>query len=635
MTSSANFQGTSTSNTNFEEIINPDFNGVINSIADKEQTFRAIVKDPSLLEQLDKLGLNNPTGIQSAIIPIISAGRDVVAQAKTGSGKTLAFLLPILEKILSQPPLESNQRNHTETLIVTPTRELATQIRDVSLSLAPTIRPCCLIGGADLDAQAKTLAQNPQFVIGTPGRILDFLRQRKLQLSRCTTFVLDEADEMLSSGFIDDMRTILSRLPDVRQGVFVSATLSPRVEMLANSYLTNAEYVVVDVASLEESQNMTHYVYDVGSDLMAKPNALCDIIETLQPRSAIIFCNTKSDTQIVESLLRRRGFEARRLNSDLTQRQRDKVMKLIREKQLRFLVATDIAARGIDIDSLDVVFNYSVHDQAEIFVHRTGRTGRAGKTGRSVTLVGPRDFTAFHQLSKSLGLNFIKQTLPSDDDIAKARLSHVYEITRAANLELTERDRKVGELLIKELGVEDGIECIAKLTRYVLEHAVQAEIQSLEEELEKTDQRQQQPQAKTQRARVQEPAPQAKTQTRAPQTQPPAPKPPRPDKESPRFPLVRLYLSQGTEQGLNKEAFIKLATETAGCDKRAIKRITFHQHYGFVDLLQPEVENILTNLNSIQLNGSTLLVEPAITIEPPPRSAPDRRQSDRFPRRRY
>jgi ATP-dependent RNA helicase DeaD len=258
--------------------------------------------------------------------------------------------------------------------------------------------------------------------------------------------------------------------------------------MLANSFLTDAESIVVDRPD-KDLPPIEHLYCEVGGELMSKPLALCDLIETQRPSSAIIFCNTRSDTSLVESLLRRRGFDARRINSDLTQSQRNRVMKKIRDKELRFLVATDIAARGLDLDNIDLVINYAIHDQPETYIHRTGRTGRAGKTGRAISLIGPKDFGAFHFLQKVVEAKFQKISPPTDEEVAVARLAHLQEILRREHLDLRERDLLVARTLLNELGgitetSDEVAQFVAKLCCHAVEHYTTQEAKALDEELD-------------------------------------------------------------------------------------------------------------------------------------------------------
>jgi len=448
-------------------------------------SFEEILTNPVLLSKIAELGFTTPTPVQARTIPSAVEGRNLLVQAKTGSGKTLSFSLPLLNHVQN---LEAERNiNHTCALVLSPTRELALQIKEVIAKISPWGSPPCLIGGQDISKQIDALKDEPKIVIGTPGRVLDCLRQRVLFLGKCTFCVLDEADEMLSMGFLEDVRAILSRLPDKRQGLFVSATITPRVEMLAHSFLSKPERIIVDRPK-EDLPPIEHCYCEVGGDLMAKPQALCDLLETLRPRSAIIFCNTKSDTQLVEALLRRRGFDARRINSDLTQKQRDRVMAKIRKGDLQFLVATDIAARGLDMEQIDLVVNYAVHDDPESYVHRTGRTGRAGRSGKAVSIVSPKDFGAFHFLTKVVNADFKKIELPTDSEVADARLAHLYEILREAKLEIKTRDEIVAAKLLTDLGdiadpSDEFKSIVAKLCRHAVEHFIAHEATALDEEL--------------------------------------------------------------------------------------------------------------------------------------------------------
>lgn len=349
-----------------------------------------------LLEGLSRMGITTPTPVQARAIPSILKGGDHVIEAQTGSGKTLAFVLPILAALLDSTPHHGNF-----ALIVTPTRELAIQVTSIVAQLIPHIQPSCIIGGEKQEAQVRQLRRDSRIIVGTPGRILDLIGQREILLRKCRMFVLDEADEMLSMGFIDEVRKILAKLPRERQGLFFSATITPRVLSLASNFLREPKRIEI-TKSVEAAPLIDHLFCRVDGALTAKAEALAAYLKQSSPRSAIVFCNTKSDTELVEILLRRRGFEPRRLNSDLSQKERDRTMSNFRSGDLRILVATDVAARGIDVSDVELVVNYSLHETPETYVHRTGRTGRAGRSGTALSLVGPQDFTVFHSLSKKL-----------------------------------------------------------------------------------------------------------------------------------------------------------------------------------------------------------------------------------------
>lgn len=379
----------------------------------ESESFFSLLSDATLAESIASMGIVTPTEVQAAAIPQLVAGHDAIIQAETGSGKTLAFMLPFLQMLRN-----GLSGKNTLALIVTPTRELAGQVAYVIETVAPDVTPACIIGGNTVRSQRTALKRDRRIIVGTPGRILDLLDRREISLKDCRYFVLDEADEMVSLGFLPDVRTIVSKLPPKRQGTMVSATISSRVETLAGDFLRDPVTISTHPANVT-AREIRHLYCNVEGGVAGKARSLTRVLDSELPRSAIIFCNTKSDTELVGVFLRRRGFKARYLNSDLPQKERDAVMSKLRSGDLNLLVATDIAARGIDINDLDLVVNYSVHEQPEMYVHRSGRTGRAGRTGQSITLVGPEDFMAFRNLRKALDIDFEEmKVLEPEEELA-------------------------------------------------------------------------------------------------------------------------------------------------------------------------------------------------------------------------
>ncbi len=376
--------------------------------------FASMLDDQELVKSLAALNITIPSEVQALAIPIAQKGKDLIVQAQTGSGKTLAFMLPILGRIRNQKP-----SRHTTALIVAPTRELALQVKAVVESLKIGITPSCLIGGASARDQERQLNHDARIVVGTPGRLLDFMQQKLLNLRDCRHFVLDEADEMLSMGFLDDIRKILSKLPAQRQGMFFSATITPRVESLTKSFLKDPETVAIAKDTTNEPL-IEHLYCTIDGAVASKLNCLCRIFARYGEQSTIIFCNTKSDTELVEVFLNRRGINARKINSDLSQKERDSVLTSLRSGELKYLIATDIASRGIDIKELEVVINYSLPKESESYVHRTGRTGRAGASGKAISMVGPLDYVAFKVLCRDLGVEMIETFFPEGNGQAAA-----------------------------------------------------------------------------------------------------------------------------------------------------------------------------------------------------------------------
>ena len=444
--------------------------------------FRDLVTSPTILSAIEKLGFEAATPVQARTVPAAAAGRDLIVQARTGSGKTLAYVIPLLQLLERISDTRS-----TIGLIVAPTRELAVQITEVIANVGG-IKVPCLIGGASIADQRRDLDRERRIIVGTPGRLLDFLRNRDLMLRKCQYYVLDEADEMLSMDFLEDVEEILARLPAEKQGLFISATITPRVEMLASRFLRTPERIIVETPA-EALPSIEHRYYEILGDITAKATLLCDLLDTARPRSAIIFCNTRSDTELVEVFLRRRGFDARRINSDLTQKQRDAVMTMIRSGRLRFLVGTDIAARGLDIEQIDAVINYTLPEQPEVYIHRTGRTGRAGRSGVAMSLIGPTDFAAFQLLKRSAPVPLQKMELPTEEEVQAARIAHIAELLNQADIGVQPRDTALARGILEQVGKvqnpsEELVAMFARLTRLGVEHLLGTKTRSLEEEID-------------------------------------------------------------------------------------------------------------------------------------------------------
>ncbi len=375
-----------------------------------QPTFDALPLSSDIRKAVDALGYTHPTPVQLAVFEPASRGRSLVVQARTGTGKTAAFGLPILDSLVRRSQLG------VQALILTPTRELALQLSRELTELARFrgTQIATLYGGAPMGRQIADLEAGAQVVVGTPGRVLDHLRRGTMDPSALRIFVLDEADEMLSMGFARELNAILETLPSERQGLYFSATLPPAVERLAQSHLKNPEWVTLSSDQVG-ALDIAHFVYLVREG--DRHSALLQIIDVEDPEGAIVFCNTRDETERVAELLRGRGYDADWLNGDLDQREREVVMAKTREGKLRFLVATDVAARGIDISHLTHVINADFPDSAEQYVHRTGRTGRAGRTGTAISLVGPRDVGHLYMLRLTYKIRPIERTLPTKGEL--------------------------------------------------------------------------------------------------------------------------------------------------------------------------------------------------------------------------
>ena len=408
------------------------FHYVIFIIKNKKCIFAEILKNlmnlfsesnlsPEIIKAVGELGYESPTEIQKQTIPfILSDIRDLIALAQTGTGKTAAFSLPILDMI-------DDTSRKIQLLVLAPTRELALQIaKDIKnyTKYLPNVKTTAVYGGSSITDQIRNLREKPQIIVGTPGRVIDLINRKALDFSQIHWLVLDEADEMLSMGFKDDLETILSETPETKQTLLFSATMNKEVERISKNYLTNPHRISVGSINAVK-KNIKHEYYVVN--YRQKKEALKRLIDANPNQYSIIFCRTKMETQDVADFLMQNGYAADALHGDLSQAQRDTVMKKFRLKNIDILVATDVAARGLDVNSLTHVIHYSLPDDPEVFVHRSGRTGRAGKDGISMALIKPEETRKLSQIKSQTKIEIVEKQIPKGEDIIKAQVAGVFE----------------------------------------------------------------------------------------------------------------------------------------------------------------------------------------------------------------
>lgn len=373
-------------------------------------TFLELGLSKKVAQAIDEMGFEEPSPIQAQCIPVVMTGQDVVGQAQTGTGKTAAFGIPLVE-------MAANAR-HVQSLILTPTRELAIQVAGELRKIAKykRVRTLPIYGGQSIGHQIKALQQGVQIVIGTPGRVLDHIRRGTLKLDKVRTIVLDEADEMLDMGFIDDIEAILQETPKERQTLLFSATMPDLVKKLAKRYMKEPAAVTINRG--EVSVPLIEQVYYKVLE-RNKLESLCRVIDSEEIQLGIIFCRTKRGVDELTEALIARGYMADGLHGDLSQAQRDRVMKKFRNGEIEMLIATDVAARGIDVGNVSHVVNYDIPQDPESYVHRIGRTGRAGKRGLALTLVTPREYKLFKTIEKETKANIIMREVPSLANVAE------------------------------------------------------------------------------------------------------------------------------------------------------------------------------------------------------------------------
>ena len=386
------------------------------------RTFEELGVSAEIRKAIEELGFVQPMPVQEEVIPFLISpeGRDVIALAQTGTGKTAAFGIPLLQRI-------DTSRRETQALVLSPTRELCLQITDDIRDFAKYmdgVHVEAVYGGAAIEAQMRALKQGVEIIVATPGRLIDLMHRGKVHLDEVRNIVLDEADEMLNMGFSDSINEIFESLPAEHNTLMFSATMSREVEGVAKKYLHDYQEIVVGSRN-EGAENVNHIYYMVNAK--DKYLALKRIVDYYPRIFAIIFCRTKVETQEIADKLIRDGYNAESLHGDLSQPQRDLTMQKFRQHLTQLLVATDVAARGLDVDDLTHVINFGLPDDIENYTHRSGRTGRAGKKGTSISIVHSREKFKIRNIEKEIGKEFVKAEIPSAEEICKKQLYKVMD----------------------------------------------------------------------------------------------------------------------------------------------------------------------------------------------------------------
>ena len=384
----------------------------------------------SLLKSIKDMGFTTPTEIQAQTIPVLLDGKDVIGQAGTGTGKTLSFAIPTIEKL--DPDVEGLQ-----VLVLCPTRELVVQVADQYAALVKHQQDISVVpiyGGQNISIQLKALKQGAQIVVGTPGRIMDHMDRKSLDLSEVAFVVLDEADQMLNMGFRDDMETILKETPKTRQTIMFSATVSKDISKLMQKYQKHPEHINV-TSTTEQSAQIDQFYFEINNK--SKVEAVKRLVAFHKLQSALIFCNMKSKVDELVSTLNSKGFSSAGLHGDMEQRMRDSVMQNFRKEKVRFLVATDIAARGIDVNDIEAVFNFDLPRFDQDYIHRIGRTGRAGKAGKAFSFVVGKEVDHMKRIARINNLKIEPAKIPEAEDLEGASLETLKE--------LLEKDIKIGK----------------------------------------------------------------------------------------------------------------------------------------------------------------------------------------------
>ena len=426
--------------------------------ADHAGGFASFGFAPEILSALEAIGYREPSPIQKAAIPELMLGRDVLGQAQTGTGKTAAFALPMLASI-------DMELRKPQVLVLAPTRELAMQVADAFISYAanlPQVKVLPIYGGADFRDQIHHLRRGVQIVVGTPGRVMDHMRQGTLDLSNLRALVLDEADEMLRMGFIDDVEWVLNQLPEQRQVVLFSATMPPEIRRISQNYLNSPAEVTIRLKAADSSRIRQRYITVAGPQKLA---ALERVLEAESSEGVIIFARTKAITVTVAESLEAHGYDVAVLNGDVPQTQRERTIERLRSGKVDVLVATDVAARGLDVERIALVINYDIPFDSEAYVHRIGRTGRAGRSGDAILFITPRERRFLGGLERAVARSIEPMDVPSNATINQNRLDRLrgrltQQLQRAgednADSESQEQQRALLAEILQRVAQEQG-----------------------------------------------------------------------------------------------------------------------------------------------------------------------------------
>src|SRR3954471_13821010 len=562
-------------------------------------SFADLPLSDELRKGIAERGYTTPTPVQTAVFAPILEGRDLIVRSKTGTGKTAAFGIPMLERIAAGTRKAS-------ALVLCNTRELALQVAQEieALGKHKDLRVVAIYGGAGMGAQTDALVDGAEIVVGTPGRVYDHIRRGNLKLATARIAVLDEADEMLSAGFYEEVTQILDKLPNDRQTLLFSATVPPDIEHLAQKYLRDPETILLsgDVFTVEHIHNVLYHLVDQ----YPKPRNLLYLIEREDPEAAIVFCNLRTDTELVANVLNRNGLDAEMLNGDLPQKERERVMAKVKRGEVRFMVATDIAARGIDISDLSHVLNYSLPEDPAVYLHRVGRTGRIGKKGTAISLVSGAELNTLGVLEKKYGIQFEQRNLPTPEE-AKGLWTgkHVRELQDA--MQSGSAFEAFLPLAQELMARDDGRVLFAYALKYFFTHhrMEKAQLRAAGEKLLESHQvekgHKEQKQAGNKRNR----------EPRKPRLES-APRAAAPEAAAPQASVdrVKLYLEQGSDAGWTAETLLAALAELAGQPRETALAADVKPRYAYVGG-RPDAADAYVALNGKPLRDKPVRIEVA------------------------
>lgn len=516
------------------------------------------IVDP-ILRAITDMGFEEATPIQAKAIPMEMTGVDIVGQAQTGTGKTAAFGIPLLQKI-------NPKSKKLQSVVLCPTRELAIQVAEEIRNLSKYmhgIKVLPIYGGQDIVKQIRSLKAGTQIIIGTPGRVMDHMRRKTVKFKEVHTIILDEADEMLNMGFREDIETILKEIPEERQTIMFSATMPKPILDITKTYQKDAQMIKVVKKELTVPK-IEQYYYEVKTK--NKEEVLSRLLDIYDPKLSLVFCNTKREVDELVVALQGRGYFAEGLHGDLKQAQRDRVMNSFRNGKTEILVATDVAARGIDVDDVEAVFNYDLPQDEEYYVHRIGRTGRAGRTGKAFSFVIGREVYKLRDIQKYCKTKILLQPIPSLNDVANTKVEKLLEQVR--NIIQEEDLTSMISLVEEKLNEEDftALDMAAAFFKLMLrkESGTQEDIMS--EDFKDTGAEQG---------------------------------------------MVRLFINIGKKQNVRPGDILGAVAGETGMPGKLVGSIDMYDKYTFVEVPREYAKDVLKAMQDVKIKGKNINIEPA------------------------
>ena len=547
------------------------------------KTFEEIGVSPEIRKAIEEMGYENPMPVQEEVIPyLLGEGNDVVALAQTGTGKTAAFGLPLIQKI--------NVKNRVpQALILCPTRELCLQIagdlNDYSKYI-DGLKVLPVYGGSSIESQIRMLKSGVHIIVATPGRLIDLMERKVAKLDTIGNVVMDEADEMLNMGFTDSINSILEKVPEDRNTLMFSATMSPEISRISKQYLRNAKEITIGTKN-EGSKNVNHIAYVVhAKDKYAALKRIADYYPQIY---GIIFCRTRKETQEIADKLIQDGYNADSLHGELSQAQRDLVMQKFRQRHLQLLVATDVAARGLDVNDLTHVINYGLPDDTESYTHRSGRTGRAGKTGISIAIINLRERGKMREIERIINKKFIVGEMPTGKQICEQQLIKLIDDIEKVKVNEEEIESFLPGIYrkLEWLSKEDLIKRVVSMefNRFLEYYSNAPEIETPTV----TDRRGE----REPRERKEHGSSREKTERKAEKG------------------YTRLFLNLGKTDGFYANQIIELINRNMKKQRTTIGRIDLMQNFSFFEVAEKQANDVISALNKVNLNGRKVVVEVA------------------------